>query len=48
MVHISKKTDNEIWGPLHSRKSAVGLILANGNTGPNVNNTEPSQVGIIK
>eukprot|EP00026_Physarum_polycephalum_P004266 Phypoly_transcript_04283.p1 GENE.Phypoly_transcript_04283~~Phypoly_transcript_04283.p1 ORF type:complete len:716 (+),score=73.77 Phypoly_transcript_04283:153-2150(+) len=42
MLHISSKADNEMWGPVVVRRSAVGLILATGTIGPYVSNVGPN------
>jgi hypothetical protein len=38
-LHITYKMENAPFGPLHTRASAVGLILGTGNVGATLNNT---------
>ena len=46
MLHLSGKSDNEMWGPIVVRRSAVGLILGTGTVGTYVANTNPNMVSV--
>jgi hypothetical protein len=44
MLHVASEKEHEPWGAIHTRSSAVGLVLATGNVGTNVTDLSPDLV----